>query len=268
MATLSPTGLAGRLKRLREEMERGEPPTGAKIDRSVPGLIRWTNAEKCTAYPSNNPNKIELLGDLSSVTKEVLGEAIARFRAEGVRRFFFWLDSVPESGRLAPILEESGLRRFTGTTYPVLTCEPAFVAIPRTDLSIRRLTIADTETISPCYRYDGHSERRFLETIGAAGFEHFGAFCDGRAVATARMFCHEGLAYLCDAGTLEEFRGRGGQSGLIAARINRAAELGCAACAVQTLAFLETSLNNLRRSGFTHSFKRSVYAYNEEAAAG
>ena len=88
-----------------------------------------------------------------------------------------------------------------------------------------------------------------------AGWQCWVAF-DGDAPAGAgALFAAEGVAYLGLAGTLPEHRGKGAQSALLAARINRAAERGC------DLVITETgersgeqpsnSYRNILRAGFT-----------------
>jgi GNAT superfamily N-acetyltransferase len=94
-----------------------------------------------------------------------------------------------------------------------------------------------------------------LARMRDAGWQCWVAF-DGDAPAGAgALFAAEGVAYLGLAGTLPEHRGKGAQSTLLAARIRRAAELGC------DLVITETgersgdrpsnSYRNILRAGFT-----------------
>ncbi len=154
------------------------------------------------------------------------------------------------------------LSSIRGTKYHALSKTADAVPIPNTVFSIRRLGLCDAAEDFSCYG-DEEAARRFRETIGDEGYSHFVAFYENSPVASARMFVHDGLAYLCDAGTLELHRGRGAQTALIAARLNYAAELGCSDCAVETLGLLKTALNNLLRAGFVHSFDKKVYAYGD-----
>jgi len=247
--------LAPRLRALKFAMESREPPNGVEIDQSIPGLVLYFNPRRVTDYPSSNPNRIEIAGDGSQVDATSVRRAIERFRSLHIAKFFVWFDPIPEFGNFEALLRSLGLKPFGGTNYPVLVREPAPVELPPTELVIRRLSAP----VAGCYG-DFDAQSRFCDTFGREGFEHFGAFDGDRLVATARLFAHEGMAYLCDAGTLEDFRGRGGQTALIAARITRAAELNCSLCVVQTLGLLTTSLHNIRRAGFQPSFGRSVYA--------
>jgi len=257
---LSLTELASQLKLLKFEMERREPPVGVSVDRSIPGLVLYLNPSKVTNYPSSNPNRVEVIGDGDLVDEASVSCAIERFRAQGISKFFFWVDPLSGHESLKTLLSACGLKPFGGTTYHVLARTPAQVAAPPTDLTIRRLTPDIPHEILGCYG-DENTQKGFRDSVGQEGFDHFAAFAGENVVATARAFTHGGISYFCDAGTQEGYRCRGGQTALIAARINRAAELKSSLCVVQTLAMLTTSLDNLLRAGFQHSFDRSVYEY-------
>lgn len=70
----------------------------------------------------------------------------------------------------------------------------------------------------------------------------------------AALFAAHGAAYLGLAGTLPEHRGKGAQTALLAARIRRAAELGCDVAVTETgelkKEFPSSSYRNILRAGF------------------
>jgi GNAT superfamily N-acetyltransferase len=94
-----------------------------------------------------------------------------------------------------------------------------------------------------------------LARMRAAGWQCWVAFDGDEPAGAGALFAAEGVAYLGFAGTLPEHRGKGAQSALLAARIRRAAELGC------DLVITETgersgdrpsnSYRNILRAGFT-----------------
>jgi hypothetical protein len=243
------------LTRLRLAMERLEPEPGTEIITDLPGLLLQRNPAKVSDFPSRNANFTQMLAPGEVDLNAVIGQYADR----GIGKFFFWLDPLPGSEDLVKALLAKGFQRFDGTTYPVLTRIPETISLPPTEFETRRLEPG--ENIPGCYG-DEAARERFRATLGKPGFDHFAAFHEGRPVASARLFTHEGLSYLNDGGTLEEFRNRGAQSALIAARVRRAAELGSRLCIVQTLAFLETSLGNLRRGGFELVYERVAYRYS------
>jgi GNAT superfamily N-acetyltransferase len=73
-------------------------------------------------------------------------------------------------------------------------------------------------------------------------------------VGAAALFAADGAAYLGLAGTLPEHRGKGAQSALLAARVRRAAELGCAVVVTETGERRDdrpsNSYRNILRAGF------------------
>ena len=78
-------------------------------------------------------------------------------------------------------------------------------------------------------------------------------------VATASLFVHGEIGYLAIAGTRESHRRRGAQGALIAARLERARELGLRWCVSETLYVLESSFNNLKRAGFEVLYEREMW---------
>jgi GNAT superfamily N-acetyltransferase len=73
-------------------------------------------------------------------------------------------------------------------------------------------------------------------------------------VGAAGLFAADGAAYLGLAGTLPEHRGKGAQTALLAARIRRAAELGCDVVVTETGERQDdrpsNSYRNILRAGF------------------
>jgi len=94
-----------------------------------------------------------------------------------------------------------------------------------------------------------------LARMRDAGWQCWVALDGDEPAGAGALFAAEGVAYLGLAGTLSEHRGKGAQSALLAARIRRAAELGC------DLVITETgerggdrpsnSYRNIVRAGFT-----------------
>lgn len=251
---------ARQLARLRLLMDSLEPDGSAQANDSIAGLICRQDPDRDSQFPSANPNKVELNPVGLAPDEAAIGAAIESFRSAGVKRFYFWVDPIHPELPVDDWLEKAGLHRFEGTTYPVLAREAEHVPIPPSDFHVLRLD-PDEHDLPGCYGNEDARER-FRATIGVPGFEHFVALDGDRPIASGRLFVHEGLAYLNDGGTLEDFRNRGAQSALIAARVSRAADLGCSLCCVYTLAFLTTSLGNLQRAGFVKLYSREVWEWN------
>ena len=88
------------------------------------------------------------------------------------------------------------------------------------------------------------------------------AFDGARPVAIAALAVFEDLGYLFAAATKESDRKRGAQQALIAKRIERAQQSGCAVVVSETLSILEHSLRNLQRPGFREIYEKEVYEWS------
>jgi len=87
----------------------------------------------------------------------------------------------------------------------------------------------------------------------------FLAELDGLPIAAGGLYIHEGVALLAGASTIPEFRGRGAQKALLAARLLHAAALGC------DLAMMgaepgSVSQRNAERQGFRVAYTRIKWA--------
>jgi GNAT superfamily N-acetyltransferase len=89
---------------------------------------------------------------------------------------------------------------------------------------------------------------------GERGWSCWLALEGDEAVSAGGLFVAEGAGYLGFAGTLEEHRGKGAQGALLAARAERAAELGCDVLLTETGEQVperpSNSYRNLLRAGF------------------
>jgi N-acetylglutamate synthase-like GNAT family acetyltransferase len=90
------------------------------------------------------------------------------------------------------------------------------------------------------------------------------AFDGSRPVAIAMLCVFEDLGYLTSATTTESHRQRGAQQALIAKRLERAAEAGCAMLVSETLYMIEHSWRNLQRAGFQEAYENEVFEWNAE----
>jgi MOSC domain-containing protein YiiM/ribosomal protein S18 acetylase RimI-like enzyme len=104
-----------------------------------------------------------------------------------------------------------------------------------------------------------------LRQLGRAHAHHpFVALVGERVIGRALLVTHRRIGLLTAAAVAEEWRGRGIQRALIAARSRRAAELGCELVAVETSTDNPASLANIRRTGFGELARRDVYEFDRE----
>jgi GNAT superfamily N-acetyltransferase len=207
-------------------------------------------------------NHVFGLGRSSPATDEQL-DRIAEFY--GKETYFVALAQDAEPGDLADRLEARGFEPdYAWTKFRRGVDEPAPV---ETELRV--------EPIGPVHARD-------FGRIVAAGFELpeftgrwlaalfarprwtcFVAFADDEPAAAGTLFICRGVGWLSFAATLPEFRRRGAQSALLAARIRAAAELGCSMVAGETGALEEgrpsNSYRNIVRAGFEAVYDRPNY---------
>ena len=91
------------------------------------------------------------------------------------------------------------------------------------------------------------------------GFRCFAAEVDGVLIATAGIAIHQRVGLLAGASTVPEFRGRGAQSALLAARLAYARGQGCDLAMIVT-APESTSQANAERAGFAAAYGRTKFS--------
>lgn len=94
-------------------------------------------------------------------------------------------------------------------------------------------------------------------TMAADGFECIAARIEGQVVGYAALRLDDGVAQLCGAGTLPEFRRRGVQTALLRWRLARARAAGCRVAVVTTQP-ASKSQSNVQREGFSLLYTRQL----------
>jgi hypothetical protein len=100
-------------------------------------------------------------------------------------------------------------------------------------------------------------KRLLTEFMVVPGFVRYLGRIDGQPVGEASMRLDQGLAQLCGAGTLPEFRGRGMQKALLARRLFDAKAAGCDLAVVTTAPGSRSQANVMQR-GFALLYTRAV----------
>jgi Acetyltransferase (GNAT) domain len=112
--------------------------------------------------------------------------------------------------------------------------------------------------------------RTVIERLaGRNGWHCFVAFDGDRPAATGALFATGSVGWLGAAGTLPEFRRRGAQGALLAARIEAGVAAGCERLVTETGEPIEgkpgNSYRNLVRAGFEPLYVRQNFLSSEEA---
>jgi len=198
-------------------------------------------------------NQITGLGVDEPATEEVLDEALAAM-GDGVSCYVAVAPGArPEA--LTGWLADRGLEPGWGWMAFRRGLEP----LPAPETSLRLVRVAESES---------HDFGRIVaagyglpeEVVSWAGEAHaHGWECwlalDGdEPAAAAGLYVEDGVGYIGFAATLPEHRGKGGQSALLAHRIERARELGCDVLVTETGERRDdlpsNSYRNILRAGF------------------
>ena len=209
---------------------------------------------------SANMNRAYLCGAEPGMRPGCVGRLIDLFVTEGVKRFFVWLSPGPDMEVVRGWLEDGGLRRIRRTGYPTLCRSTPSPLEYTTDLDVRQVSIE--QVIGARHTLGDTLWPEFVRSAGRDGFFHYMAFDGERPVAIAALCVFEDVGYLMAAATAEADRKRGAQQALIAKRVERAEQLGCAMVVSETLYMLEHSYRNLQRAGFQLAYEKEVYEWN------
>jgi GNAT superfamily N-acetyltransferase len=99
--------------------------------------------------------------------------------------------------------------------------------------------------------------------VGRPGWSCYVAYDGATPAGAGALYLHERIGWLGFGATLPQFRGRGAQSAILAARIEEARRLGCAAVTTETGELEEgrpsSSYRNIVRAGFREVGVRENY---------
>lgn len=206
---------------------------------------------RATVY---DPRAADLTGTLRAARK-VYAEA-------GVPHWFAEIGPGATGEEIATAMRTVGARAVPYVRYPALAREPAPVAPKSCSLEVRRASVDDARKhaaeIDAIWGRPG-SGTATQNAVGREGYAVVLGFAEGRVAAMGMLIAPgrvggsgraRGIGYLSSGGTAEPYRGRGGQSAIIAERVRIAAEWGCDVCVSETVSAVMTSENNLRSAGF------------------
>lgn len=187
---------------------------------------------------------------------------------------FFQTRNAPAAAEICPLVEMSLYERFATRGYRLLEVSDVLIKAITKENSVPPAA-ASAFTIRPA-RPD--EAKLWTRTVAQGFAEHFPvtpemldvmegfflgknsrpflALVDGEAAGGAAMTIHDGVCGLFGASTLPDFRGRGIQTALLAARISVAANEGCD-LAVSIAQPGSISHRNIERAGFRVAYTRT-----------
>jgi hypothetical protein len=256
--------LALKMKRLVQWLDDQAPSAGF-VRRQFQGppfgnCYVTIDPERQAPFASPNMNRVYLCGAEAGMDSGSIRRLIDLFRTAGIERFFVWLSPGPEMDKVRGWLEARGLCRIRHIGYPTLYREVRAPVQFNSDLEVREVSAGEIERVRGQFGETLWPE--YADTASRQGFFHYMAFDGSRPVAIAALAVFEDLGYLMAARTAESDRQRGAQQALIAKRVERAEQIGCAMLVSETLTMLEHSHRNLQRAGFVEAFEKEVYQWN------
>jgi GNAT superfamily N-acetyltransferase len=256
-STPDPLALAPKMHRLQRWLNPSElPATTVSHYADHPSIAVTVDPTSDARAASLNRNRVYLCGGQGFDDAEFV-RIKALFEAHGVARFFVWLTPGPEIASARALLAMAGAARVAWTRYPTLVFSGPLPPRSGTYPEVRELDSNDINAVAS--ELDGATMDGYIRSTRRPGFHHYVAFDAGRPIATAALACFENIGYLTYAHTAEPFRRRGAQSALIAARVEKARQLGCSLIVSQTLTLLKSSYANLLRAGFEEVYEQEVY---------
>jgi GNAT superfamily N-acetyltransferase len=206
-------------------------------------------AVRAPGPPTRETTRIAGLYDLTAV-----GELHPFFEGDS-----YWVSLDPEAG-LDTELEALGFvadypwQKFERDVSPYRSS---------TDLRISEADERFGSVFTEAYGIPAEAAGWLARLPGRPGWHTFAAYDVDLPVATGALFVWEDTGWLGMAGTLPAHRGRGAQGAILAARIDRARELGLARVVTETGAPRDgrpgPSYRNILRSGFEATYLRPNY---------
>jgi GNAT superfamily N-acetyltransferase len=206
------------------------------------------------------------LGSAGDVDRDTIDEIVGRYQAAEIARYFVHLNPDTSPPKIGDWLVEHGLEKARGWAKFERGREAA--PTPRTDMDIRPATPDDADAfgriVSDAFDLGASAASWIGALIGRPGWHIYMSFDGDTPAGCGTLFVKDDLGWLDWGATAPAFRGRGGQSAILARRVQAALDLGCRALGTETGEEVpgdpQHSYNNIRRAGFVETHVRANYA--------
>jgi GNAT superfamily N-acetyltransferase len=172
-------------------------------------------------------NRVIGLGEQAAATPELIAEIMGRYWDLSIERYWVHVGPYARPARLGRMLQEQGLAPYRRSWVKLI--RPAQRAAPASGEAVVREAAADdaiavASILGAGFDLPQAAAEIFGQLIGRQGWRVYVAEIDGEIAGAAGLFVEADAAYLPFAATRPEFRSRGVQRALIAARIDAAAD--------------------------------------------
>ncbi len=210
-------------------------------------------------------NRVLGLGLAQPATRAEVDAIVAAYRDRGVGQYFVHLHSEAKPAELGGWLRDAGLHADRG--WQKFARDPAAVEILATDLAVREIgrEYGDAFAAIVCNGFDlGDAAMPWLAKLpGREGWHVFMTFAGDDPAGVGALFVRDRVAWTDYGATAPEFRRRGSQGVAMAARLERARELGCrkiyTCTGVAVPGDPQHSYRNILKAGFTEEYVRENY---------
>lgn len=253
-------------------LERTEAAAYADLFRSAPSHLGLEVDESSAGVTLLAPafdvlilNRTIGLGVESPPTRADVTRIVRRHRDAGTRQCGVQLSPDARPAELAGWIGEEGLVARDAWTKVHRGREP--VPSAPTDLRVGPIGQPEAEIfgVLACQGFGMPSvlAPMLSASVGRAGWHHYMAWDDDQPAAVAAMYVQDNVGWLGIAATLPPFRGRGGQSALMATRIRDGIRLGCQMFVTETGQEHpdrpNPSFQNMMNAGFVVAYHRANY---------
>jgi len=213
-------------------------------------------------------NRVIGLGVGRPASERSIDEIMERFGSVGVADYWVHLNPVAEPSQLADWLVVRGFTQPPRHSWAKFLRDATPDAAEPGDIRVRLAESADAlvvaQLVCTVYGLPSALAPWFAALVARPSWRVLVAEIDGKLAATGSVFIDGTTAWLGIGATLSEYRKRGAQTALLAARIEVAARAGAELLTTETgesIAGEENpSLNNIRKAGFAQVCSRLNYA--------
>ena len=236
------------------------------------GLMGLTVGSSFVSVASNLPasaivvNRTLGLGLTAQASREEVETIVSTYRKNDVPQYFVQLHPDASPGELPEWMKGKGLKPDRG--WQKFSRDPVEVVDRRTNLAVREINAeygpAFGEIICNAFDLGDKAIPWLAKLPGRKDWHIFMSFDGDKPAGVGALFVKNGFGWTDYGATAPEFRRQGSQGAVMAARLNRAIELGCqkifTCTGVSVPGDPQHSYNNILKAGFKEDYIRENYA--------
>lgn len=233
------------------------------------GLVLGDISDGAAAGAKNDPsvviNRVLGIGIGSEIDENTLKEVKKFYSNAGINKYFLHIypESLPEHGH--NLLEDLGFVKSRGWMKFRRDASP--IPTPPTDLTVRVASSDDAHhfgrIVAGAFGMTKLSAELLSGLVNDPRWYLFLSYEGDQPAGAGALFVHNNAGWLEWGATDPQFRRRGSQAVIMAARINKAIELGCTNMFTETGEAVDGdpqhSYKNILKAGFSESVLRENY---------